>query len=141
MSANVQWKHLMPTVAIPSDYLDRLILKVRGIQGREAEVDFDSGSNATDDNSLDALQDREGDLSRREVSAEIEGLNDRQQAELIALLWLGRGDVELDQWEETIEQARAYSADIPTYLLSHPLLAEFWADAIAKLNTEPALDA
>lgn len=127
----------MPTLAISSDYLTRLIVKVRGVQGREGEVDVDSGSNPTDDNAIDAIQDTEGDLSREEISAEIDGLDDRQKAELVALLWVGRGDAEIEEWEQTIELARERQS-IPTsdYLLGQPLLAEYWADAADRLGIE-----
>ena len=93
-------------LSISSDYLARLILKVRGLEGREAVVDPQSGSNATDDNMVDVLQDDPGDLSRAEVVREILGLNERQQAELVALLWTGRGDFEPEEWEATVALAR-----------------------------------
>ena len=84
----------MVTLSLPSDYLARLIVKMRGLQAREGEVDVASGSNATDDNMIDAVQETRGDLSREELREEIRGLNERQQAELVALLWTGRGDAE-----------------------------------------------
>lgn len=127
----------MITLAINSDYLARLVVKVRGIQAREAEVDTDPGSNATDDNVIDALQETRGDLSRAEIVAEIEGLDDRQQAELVALLWIGRGDAEPEEWEETVELARERrSLRTSDYLLGQPLLAEHWAEGALRLGVE-----
>lgn len=122
-------------LSISSDYLARLILKVRGLEGREAVVDPQSGSNATDDNMVDVLQDDPGDLSRAEVVREILGLNERQQAELVALLWTGRGDFEPEEWEATVALARDRK-DLPTpsYLLRHPLLAEYWEEGAARLG-------
>lgn len=79
------------TLSLPSDYLARLIVKARGLQAREAEVDPLPGSNASDDNMLDAVQETRGDLSREELREELEGLHDRAQAELVALMWIGRG--------------------------------------------------
>lgn len=127
----------MTTLAINSDYLARLVVKVRGIQAREPEVDTDSGSNATDDNAIDALQDSRGDLSRAEITAEIEGLDDRQQAELVALLWVGRGDAEPEEWEETVELARERrTRRTSDYLLGQPLVAEHWAEGAQRLGIE-----
>lgn len=126
-----------PTVALSPDYLGRLVLKARGIQGREAEVDTDAASNATDDNAVDMLQESRGDLSRDEIAAEIEGLDDRRQAELVALLWIGRGDAEPEEWEETVELARERRAlSTSDYLLGQPLLAEHWADAAVRLGLD-----
>jgi hypothetical protein len=127
----------MITMSLTPDYLGRLIVKLRGVQAREGEVDIDSGSNPNDDRMIDAVQDTRGDLSRAEVRAEIRGLNDRQQAELVALLWTGRGDAEPEEWERTVEMAFD-RRDTPTdqYLLHQPLAAEFWSEGAEKLGIE-----
>ncbi len=122
-------------LSISSDYLARLILKVRGLEGREAVVDPQSGSNATDDNMVDVLQEDPSDLSRAEVVREIRGLNERQQAELVALLWTGRGDFEPEEWEATVALARdRKDSPTPGYLLRHPLLAEYWEEGAARIG-------
>ena len=101
------------TLSLPSDYLARLVAKMRGVEAREAEVDMDIGSNAADDRMIDAVQETAGDLSREEIGREIMGLNERHQAELVALLWTGRGDAEPEAWEETVHMARE-RRDTPT---------------------------
>jgi hypothetical protein len=128
------------TLSVSSDYLARLVVKTRGLQAREGEVDPHSGSNATDDNVIDALQDTRGDLSRDEVRRELQGLDDRQQAELVALMWIGRGDAEPEEWEQTVELARQLKdGPTPRYLLRHPLVAEHWQEGAAKLGIELAM--
>lgn len=124
-------------LSIDLDYLARLIVKVRGLEAREGVVDPASGSNATDDGMRDVLQDAPGDLSRPEVVREIAGLNERQQAELVALLWIGRGDAEPEEWLQTVETARERK-EVPTprYLLSDPLLPEYWREGAARLGIE-----
>jgi hypothetical protein len=126
-----------PSLSIMSDYLARLIVKVRGLQAREAEVDPKPGSNPADDQMRDALQKTQGDLSREEVREELQGLNDRQQAELVALMWIGRGDAEPEEWEQTVELARQLKeTPTPSYLLKHPLVAEHWEEGAAKLGVD-----
>ncbi len=129
-------------LSVAPDYLARLIVMVRGVQGREALVDEESGSNPTDDDAADALQETPGDLSRREVAAELRGLGPQTQAELVALMWTGRGDAEPDEWEQTVALAAA-SREMPTelYLMGTPLLAEYWADGMEKLGIEVPIDA
>lgn len=124
-------------LSIEPNYLARLIVKVRGLEAREGVVDPDSGSNATDDGMRDVLQDDPHDLSRAEVLREIAGLNERQQAELVALLWTGRGDAEPEEWAQTVEEARGRT-EVPTprYLLSDPLLPEYWREGAARLGVE-----
>ena len=124
-----------PELSIAADYLARLVVKVRGLEAREAKVDPESGSNASDDRMIDVLQEDAGDLSRLEVVREIQGLNDRQQAELVALLWIGRGDAEPEEWERTVELARERrDTPTPNYLLSEPLLSEFWEEGAERLG-------
>ncbi len=124
-------------LSITPDYLARLIVKVRALEAREGVVDPDSGSNATDDGMRDVLQDEPGDLSRSEVLRELAGLNERQQAELVALLWTGRGDAEPEEWAQTVETARA-SKEMPTplYLLRDPLLPEYWREGAARIGID-----
>jgi Protein of unknown function (DUF3775) len=117
----------MIELSIDLDYLRRLVVKVRSFMGKEETDIADDGSNPIDDEvPLDALQDEEDDLSREEVVEEIQGLMPRQKAELVALMWLGRGDGEPEEWDE----------EVPTenYLLDHPLLAEHWLDGIERLG-------
>jgi hypothetical protein len=96
----------------------------------------DDGSNPIDDEvPLGALQDEEDDLSREEVVEEIQGLTARQRAELVALMWLGRGDGEPEEWHELVARA-IERREVPTenYLLDHPLLAEHWLDGMERLG-------
>ena len=125
----------MTEISIAHDYLGRLLAKMRAVQGKEGEVIPDPGSNAVDDDMTDALQDHPGDPSRQEIRQEIRGLNDRQQAELVALLWLGRGDAEPEDWEATVELARERrSTPVARYLLAEPLVAEYLVEGLDKLG-------
>ena len=126
-----------PTLSLTSDYISRLVVKVRGIQSREDITDPDSGSNPTDDNAADMLQDGVGDLSRMEVLKELAGLNEQQQAELVALMWVGRGDAEPEEWEETVQLAKDLKEQpTPRYLIGHPLLAEHWDEGAEKIGID-----
>ena len=126
----------MATLSIDPDYLRRLVIKVRAFMGKEAIELPDEGSNPTDDDMpSSALQDEEDDLSREEVVEEIQGLAPRQQAELVALMWLGRDDGEPEEWNELLARA-IERREVPTenYLLDHPLLAEHWLDGMERLG-------
>lgn len=89
------------------------MLKVRGLLGLESGTDVVTGSNAPDDTAINAFQDGRGDVPRNELLAEIEGLTDPQQGDLMIVLWLGRSYVQRDQWDEFVEQARDVSPDPP----------------------------
>jgi hypothetical protein len=76
-------------LTVDRDFLRMLVVQVRGLMAKALE-DPDDASNPTDDPTPD-LQEDPGDLSHQEVMAEIRALDKRQQAELVALMWLGRG--------------------------------------------------
>ena len=125
------------TLHLSKDYLARLIVKVQGLQAQSAEVDVASGSNPADEDMRPALEANPGDLTRKEIIAEIAGLNDRQQAELVALMWIGREDAEPEEWEETIELARSLKDQpTPQYLLRHPLVADEWLSGAERLGID-----
>ena len=126
-----------PTLSLPLDYLAKLIVATRGVQAKEAEVDPDSGSNPVDDKMWDVLQDDPEDLTREEIREELQGLSEQQQAELVALMWIGRGDAEPEDWEDTVRLARELKdGPTPRYLLRHPLVAEHWAEGAARLGLD-----
>ena len=123
------------------DYIQMLILKVRDIMVKEGAVMPDVGSNPTDDEIPAVLQDTGEDLTRAEVVAEIQGLMPEQQDELVALMWLGRGDFEPEEFADALAQA-AERRETPTeeYLLGVPLLADYWAEALERLELGGSID-
>jgi hypothetical protein len=125
------------TLSVPSDFLAGMIAKTRSIQAKEGMVDPNSGSNPVDDGMIDVLQDDPSDLSREEVRQQIRDLGEREQAELVALMWIGRGDAEPAEWEETVKLARDLKdGPTPHYLLRHPLVAEHWLEGAEKLGID-----
>ena len=53
------------------------------------------------------LMGRELDRAEGELRAMIERQGDDQQAELVALIWVGRGAFEAEEWEEAVTTAYA----------------------------------
>lgn len=131
----------VPVLEINPDYLQMLMLKVRGLMAKEEGEDEASGSDAVDDGNAEILEELPGDLSREEVVEEIQGLSAREQAELVALMWLGRGDAEPAEWEDLVSQAME-RAETPTekYLLDHPHVADHWAEALDQLGLGGRVD-
>ncbi len=125
----------MNELTIDPAYLRNLIIKVRAIMAKEAADIPDVGGNASDDEIPVTLQEIPGDLSIEELREEFEGLNVDQKNELVALMWLGRGDVEPQEWKNTVDLARQ-RREVATidYLLDHPLLADYWALGLERLG-------
>jgi hypothetical protein len=131
----------MAELSIDPDYVRRLVVKVRAFMAKEATDIPDDGSNPTDDALPSALQDEADDLSREEVVEEIQGLEPYQQAELVALMWLGRDDGEPEEWDELVARATE-RREVPTenYLLDHPLVADHWLDGMERLGLGGLVD-
>jgi hypothetical protein len=60
-----------------------------------------------------AFQEDCDDLSREEVMEEIRGLDPRQQAELVALMWLGRDEGAPEEFGDLVREA-ATRREVPT---------------------------
>ena len=112
-----------------------LILKVRAVMAKEETDTPDPGGNPTDDEIPATMQELPDDLSREEVVEEIQGLDPDKQAELVALMWLGRGDGDPQEWQAMVANAVS-RREIPTedYLLGYPLVADYWADGLERLG-------
>jgi uncharacterized protein DUF3775 len=132
----------MAELSIDPQYLRNLIVKVRAVMGKEGTVVPDEGSNFTDDDAPpESLQMEAADLSREELIAELRGLSPLEQAQLVALMWLGREDAEVEEWDAAVMRAEE-RRETPTesYLLDHPLLAEYWLEGMIKLGYDGLVD-
>jgi hypothetical protein len=120
-----------PALNISIDKIAFIILKAREYDGKEADSDPDSGSNPTDDDDRDVLEDKEGDQTRRELVTAINDLNEDEQNELVALAWLGRGTYDISEWVDAVDTARdAHNKRTAQYLLSLPLLGDYLEEGL-----------
>ena len=63
----------------------------------------------------------------------IDDMDIEQQTSLVALMWLGRGDFEIDQWTQGLETASSQHTDFTAdYLLSTPLMASYMEEGLAQ---------
>jgi hypothetical protein len=89
------------------------------------------------------LEDHADDPVRVEFVTFVHDLNLDEQVDLVTLAWLGRGDGDLDSWDELrSEAARAHNNRTASYLLGTPLLADYLEDALSQFGEAcEALDA
>lgn len=120
-----------------------IIVKAREFDVKVDAVMPDPASNAADDG-MDVIlsdyddeesgtDDYEGDATEEELTAALEGLNAGEMAELLALLWLGRGDA--DDWQEAMELAEdACDDNAVRYLMGTPLLGDLLQNGLGELG-------
>lgn len=82
---------------------------------------------------------REMHRAEAELDAFIERLDPDEQADLVAIFWIGRGSYEADDVGEAIATARA-EASTPTqdYLKGSPHLADHLEAGLAALGVDPS---
>jgi len=104
-----------------------IIAKAREFQAKEQVVFPNTDADTGDDWAMQVLADHVDDMSLQEVKAAVEDLSPEQQAELVALMWLGRDDYALEEWEEANAEALDQYMDhenTAAYLLAHPMVSD-----------------
>lgn len=78
---------------------------------------------------------RDLDRSEREFDAFVGALNEDEQAHLVALMWIGRGSFEAEEWDDAVKTAMA-EATTPTsvYLKGTPHLADHLENGLDSLG-------
>jgi len=126
---------VLPTLAITPDNAFAILLKAREFDVKVAETDPDSGSNPSDDASVDALEFGPKDDTQRELFSAIRDLNDDEQYDLIALILLGRGDFTLTEWPAARQAAADIGREkIPRYIAGIPLVSNYLEDGLSEFN-------
>jgi len=112
-----------------------VIVEAREFDVAEGAVEADSASNPSDDLQAGVLADRDDNPAEAELKAFIDTLNEDQQAELVALAWLGRGDEPAESWEDNLAEARdRRSGSTADYLLGMPLLGDLLEAGLDRLG-------
>jgi hypothetical protein len=112
-----------------------VIIKARAFDVKVDVIEPDPGSNPTDDDMLEVLEDYEDDPTFDELKDFIDSLNIDEQIDLVALTWLGRGDGTKDEWSDLVQQAKDSRSDhTAEYLLGIPLLGDYLEEALSQLG-------
>ncbi|WP_432470431.1 DUF3775 domain-containing protein [Amphritea sp. HPY] len=108
------------------------IEKAREFHAKEEVVIPDEADSPAEDWARQILAAHSGDMTYMDAKSIVDDLELDQQAALIALLWLGRGDYEFSEWEQSLADAEeTHSEDIAGYLLSKPLLPVYLEEALS----------
>lgn len=125
----------MPTLTITPDSAFAILLKAREFDVKVTGTDPDSGSNPSDDGSVDALEFAPGDDTQHELFSAIRDLNDDEQLDLLALIFLGRGDFTLKEWSAARQAAGDIGRDkTPRYIAQIPLVSNYLEDGLSQFN-------
>lgn len=120
---------------IALDSICALIEMAREFQSKEQVVLPDDPSSPTEDWALQVLADHSEDYSVQAMTEAIGEMSQRQRAELVALMWLGRGDYEVEEWDSAVNDALGdYSMKAASYLLAHPMVSDNLEEGLLALG-------
>jgi Protein of unknown function (DUF3775) len=123
---------------IALDKVCEIILRARAIDVKDGDAETVSGSNPIDDASAMTLVDNADDATEEELREVIAGLNEDERHDLIALVYIGRGDLEPEEWVEAVRLARERegraSLSTADWLLGIPNLGDLLDEGLAAMG-------
>ena len=121
-----------PELSISPDKVFFIITKARQSDIEADEPELISG--LTDDDSVQGPGAGKGTDSA-ELSGFLRDLNVDEQIDLVALMWLGRGDGDLESWRDLrAEASRAHNNRSASYLIGTPMLADYLEEALTQFG-------
>ena len=125
----------IPNLSISPEKVFFIVSKARQTDEKATESASDLVSDLSDDDASFGLEDLGKGTDRSELSGFIRGLNVDEQIDLVALMWLGRGDGDLDNWRELrSEAARVHNNRTASYLIGTPMLADYLEEALSQFG-------
>ncbi|MEN3976692.1 DUF3775 domain-containing protein [Emcibacter sp. SYSU 3D8] len=114
-----------------------IIVKAREFDVKVDPVEENPGSDEADDGERIILEDFADDPTYQELHEAIEDLDDDAAYELVALMWVGRGTYDAEDWEEAVETAKQEATNATAdYLIGTPQLGDFLEDGLASMGLE-----
>jgi hypothetical protein len=123
-------------LVIPLETLAFIIVKAREFDAEvPIEPDSATGSDPPDGDERQVLLDTPDNPTEQELRDAIDGLGDPERQELLALMWLGRGDYDAVGWREALREAGERTiASVTDYLVGTPLLGDYLEEGASALG-------
>ena len=114
------------------DKVRDIVLKAREFDLEEFADEPDPGAESDAAENREEHLDEGDDPTEAELRELIDDLNDDEAIDLIALVWIGRGDFDVGELGEARELARErHQGSSSRYLMGIPTLAEYVAEGLA----------
>jgi Protein of unknown function (DUF3775) len=132
-----------PVLTISPEKVCFVITQARRLARQDEETEAGPAANDRDVPAL--VEDRRGTPAGVEFSGFIRSLSRDELIDLVALVWLGRGDSDLDGWSALRAEAeRSHNDRTAGHLLGTPCLADYLTEALLQFGRsyedfEPAL--
>jgi hypothetical protein len=122
----------VPELGISTETVCWVIARARAFDAKEAG---DGDANPDEDDPEAHLLEEEGDTIAEELREAIAEMNEDQQAALIALAWIGRGEFDVSEWDEAVRTAKERNLrNAEDYLVGMPLLGDYLEEGLAAFG-------
>lgn len=120
---------------IAPEKVAHVIIKAREYGAKVGAWDDSPEDGDAEEDPSAVLEDFANDPTRAELVGFIDRMNYDEQANLVALMWIGRGTYEKEEFDEAVETARAERVNsTANYLLGIPLLSDYLEEGLEKLG-------
>ena len=120
---------------IAPEKVAHVIIKAREYDAKVGAWDDSPEEGDAEEDPTAILEDYANDPTRAELAGFIDRLNYDEQANLVALMWVGRGTYEKEEFDEAVDTARSERISATAnYLLGIPLLADYLEEGLEKLG-------
>jgi hypothetical protein len=128
----------VPELEISPEKVAWIILRARELETKVAS--FDEGDTETSEESGSAIyESKANDPTLAELKGFFATLNVDEEADLIAIAWIGRGTYGPEDWDEARGTALTErTTRTENYLLGMPLLADYLEDGLDALGIDAA---
>jgi Protein of unknown function (DUF3775) len=124
----------VPNIAISPEKVFFIVSKAHQSDMEAAEPDL--MADFEDDDAGEGRVGKDTDLT--ELSGFLRELNIDEQIDLVALMWLGRGDGDLDNWNDLRNQAaEAHNDRTAADLIGTPMFADYLEEAMSMFGLSP----
>jgi hypothetical protein len=121
-----------PELSISPEKVCFIIVKAREFDLQDLVIEEDDSAAEV---SMAPAFAEQHDPAFKELRGFINALTEDEQIDLVALTWLGRGDGNIDEWDELREEAaRAHNKRTAAYLLAKPFLPDHLAEGLTQFG-------
>jgi hypothetical protein len=125
----------MSELRVSTETICFLIAKARALDAKVAPTGLASGTDPIDDDYQTVLEDRASDPTEEELRRTLEALNGAEMADVVALMWLGRDDLAVEEWPDVLRQVGdAHIEHAVDYLMGTPLLGDSLDEGLANFG-------
>ncbi len=122
----------VPELGISTETVCWVIARARAFDAKEAG---DGDADPDEDDPEAHLLEEEGDTIAEELRDAIAEMNEDEQAALIALAWIGRGEFDVSEWDEAVRTAKERNLrNAEDYLVGMPLLGDYLEEGLSAFG-------